>query len=241
MLLGLSLILWVAVLTLNLTLNLSLFGFKLVLQQTQEGKLTIEGFLGLFAAMFIVDMVPGPAVFAISSASMSGGFRRGANITIGLLLADFVFILVVVSGLAYVAEAFEAAFYVLKYCCAAYLVWMGLSLLFSPIKSDPLAHKTTSAGSDILMGFLLTLSNPKAILFYVALFTASVDFAALASMDILGIMACAVLAFGSVNLGYAFIASWANKLTLDREGPCLFNKVAGSILTLTGIGFAVRT
>lgn len=202
--------------------------------------MTIEGFIGLFITMFIVAATPGPAVFSISSASMSGGFSRGLNMTVGLLLADFLFILLVVSGLAFVAESLGLFFTILKYFCAAYLIWMGISLFLSNTNQLNEYNKTVNAGSDMLAGFLLTLSNPKAIIFYVALFPAFVNFTTLTSSDIVGIMICAVLAFGSVNLGYAYISSKAYRLAGTTNASNIFRKFAGAVLTLTGVGVAYR-
>ena len=202
--------------------------------------MTFEGFIGLFAAMFVVAIIPGPAVFAISSASMSGGLRRGLNMTIGLLLADFVFILLAVSGLAFVAETFGPFFTILKYCCAAYLIWMGVSLLLSSSKHTVVDNSTINAGSDILAGFLLTISNPKAIVFYVALFPAFINFNGLSNLDVIGIMGCAVMAFGSVNLVYAYISSRAYRVASNSNRFVWFRKFAGTTLTLTGIGVAAR-
>ena len=202
--------------------------------------MTIVGFIGLFAAMFIVAIIPGPAVFAISSASMSGGFRRGLNMTTGLLLADFVFILLVVSGLSFVAETLGPFFTILKYCCAAYLIWMGVSLFLSSAKQSAVANQPINAGSDMLAGFLLTISNPKAIVFYVALLPAFINFNGVSKLDVIGIMGCAVLAFGSVNLGYAYLSSKAHRIANNSNNFVWFRKFAGTVLTLTGVGVAAR-
>jgi len=202
--------------------------------------LTIEGFIGLFTTMFVVAVIPGPAVFAISSSSMSGGLRRGLNMILGLLLADFVFILLVVSGLAFVAQTLGPLFIITKYCCAAYLIWLGVSLFLSSGKQNTTSNKTINAGSDMLAGFLLTISNPKAIVFYVALFPAFINLNGLSKLNILGIMGCAVLAFGSVNLGYAYLSSRAYRIANDSNSFIWFRKLAGTVLTLTGLGVVVR-
>ena len=191
--------------------------------------------------MFIVAITPSPAVFAISSASMSGDFRRGLNMTIGLLIADFAFILLVVSGLIFVAETLGSFFTILKYCCAAYLIWMGVSLFLSSAKQSIAGNKPINAGSDMLAGFLLTISNPKAIVFYVALFPAFINVNGLSKLDVIGIMGCTVLAFGSVNIGYAYLSSKAYHIANDSNNFAWCRKFAGTVLTLTGVGVASST
>ncbi|MEM0909721.1 MAG: LysE family translocator [Pseudomonadota bacterium] len=202
--------------------------------------MTLESFIGLFIAMIVVAAIPGPAVFAITTASLSGGFRRGLNMTVGLLFADFTFILLGVSGLALVAESLGALFTVIKYLCAIYLIWMGISLLFSSPQKGDLEQEAVSARSDVLAGFLITISNPKAIVFYVALFPAFIDFNTITSLDVLGIMTCAAIAFSSVNLAYAYLSSSASKLASTSRGSNVIRKLAGTVMVATGIGVATR-
>ncbi|MCF2860132.1 LysE family translocator [Pseudoalteromonas sp. SMS1] len=203
--------------------------------------MSIESYIALFSAMFIVGIIPGPAVFAIMTTSLTGGFRRGASMTLGLVVADYVFILLAVSGLSLIAESMGSAFAIIKYVCAAYLVWMGINLCLSKptfvdSTSEPKANRL-----DILAGFLLSMSNPKAIIFYIALFPAFVDFQHITQSDILGIFACATLAFGSVNLGYAYLSSKARTLVSNSRRLGIFNKVAGGTLSATGIAVALRS
>ena len=67
--------------------------------------MSFESFIGLFFAMAIVAALPGPAVVAITTASLTGGFKRGLAMTMGLVMADYVFILLAVSGLTIITEA----------------------------------------------------------------------------------------------------------------------------------------
>ncbi|MDK1286878.1 LysE family translocator [Pseudoalteromonas umbrosa] len=203
--------------------------------------MTIESYLALFSAMFIVGIIPGPAVFAITTASMTGGFQRGAAMTLGLILADYFFILLAVSGLAFIAESMGSTFAIIKYLCAAYLIWMGIKLFRAAPSIDMQTPPATKHHIDILAGFLLTMSNPKAIIFYVALFPAFVDFHTITIADIFGIFICATLAFGSVNLGYSYLSAKAKKFVSTSKRMSIFNKLAGSLLSASGVAVAVRT
>jgi threonine/homoserine/homoserine lactone efflux protein len=201
--------------------------------------LTTEGFIGLFISMFIVAVIPGPAVFSIVTTSMRGGFGRGFNMTLGLLLADFVFILLTISGLGVIAESIGPLFTIIKYLCAAYLIWMGVTLFFSDNEQN-YQNKSVKASSDFFTGFTLTISNPKAIAFYIALFPAFINFSVITTLDILMIMVCAVFAFGAANLGYAYLGSKASEMINKPAKLSIIQKCAGTILTATGISIAVR-
>ena len=202
--------------------------------------MTIENYIALFITMFVVAAIPGPAVFTIVSASITDGFKRGAYMTAGLILADYVFILLAISGLAYVAEILGNAFVVIKYLCAAYLVWIGLSLFLSRPSTAASEQSAQNHHSAIIIGFLLTLSNPKAIMFYVALFPAFVNVQSVSVTDVLGIMACATLAFGSVNLAFAYTSSKASKFVSPSNKSGILRKCAGAIMAGAGITVAAR-
>ena len=161
--------------------------------------------------------------------------------TIGLVLADYVFILLAIFGLSFVAQLMGEAFVIIKYLCAAYLIWMGCSLLMNNDSMTLSEAPQESKGSAILLGFLLTLGNPKAIIFYVALFPAFVDIAAIRVVDILGVMACATLAFGSSNLVYAWLSAQARRLITTSKRMTMIRRFAGTVMTASGLGVALRS
>lgn len=103
------------------------------------------------------------------------------------------------------------------------------------------ANKSKAAVFDMMAGFLLTLSNPKAILFYAALFPAFVDITQITIANTLGIMACATLAFGLVNLGYAMLAGSLAKRIKTTQAYNQLQKIAGMIMAAIGITVALKT
>ena len=80
--------------------------------------MSVESYMALFLAMVTIGAIPGPAVFAVTSASLVGGVKRGILMSIGLTLSDYVFIILAISGLSVVAEFMGEAFVILKYLCA---------------------------------------------------------------------------------------------------------------------------
>ena len=202
--------------------------------------MTIENYIALFITMFVVGIVPGPAVFAIATTAATDGFKRGAYMTASLLLADYVFIILTLSGLSYVAELLGEAFVLIKYACAAYLLWIGLSLILAKptIAAEKAPEK--SKHTVVLAGFLLTLNNPKAIMFYVALFPAFVDINSMSLIDTLGIMICATLAFGSVNIALAYTTAKASQYVSSSNKSGIMRKCAGLVMAGTGLTVAAR-
>jgi threonine/homoserine/homoserine lactone efflux protein len=201
---------------------------------------TIENYIALFIAMFVVALIPGPAVLAITSASVVGGFKRGVYMAAGFICADYVFIILAVSGLSFLAETMGNAFVIIKYSCAAYLVWMGISLFTAKETVQVQEHSSQSKRSAMITGFLLTLGNPKAIMFYVALFPAFVEIERVSFSEVLGIMVYGTLAFGSVNLGYAYLAAQARRFVSTPNRLGLLHKCAGTVMAMSGVAVAIR-
>ena len=125
------------------------------------------------AAILLFLALPGPGTFALLASTAKGGVRGGAAATAGLILGDQVLLWLAVAGVAALLAANPLLFKGVQYLGAAYLVWMGLKLIFakpgnaSPIRIEP-HHYARQA-------FLITLLNPKAIVFYMAFFPLFID------------------------------------------------------------------
>ena len=157
--------------------------------------------------MFILALIPGPGVLVVIGRSLSGGLAHGIATSIGIVLGDYVFILLSVYGLIAIAEVMGNLFFVIKYVGAAYLIWLGLHFLRTPKSNTPVqenSHQTYWA--DGLVGLITTLSNPKAILFYLSFFPAFLDLTSVSLMDVSLILFIATITVGGVMVAYAYIA-----------------------------------
>lgn len=129
---------------------------------------------GAFCAAILVFLaLPGPGTFALLTSTAKGGMRAGAAATFGVIAGDQVLLWLAVAGVAALLTAHPLAFQVVQVAGAAYLAWIGLRLLLArpgqaaPIRIAP-RHYARQA-------FLITLLNPKAIVFYMAFFPLFID------------------------------------------------------------------
>jgi threonine/homoserine/homoserine lactone efflux protein len=203
--------------------------------------MTIDSIFALFCAMLILAIVPGPAVFAIIARSFSSGKLQAAYMTAGIVLGDYIFIVLALFGLSELAEIMGAAFFIIKYISAAYLIWLGIKLL--RIKADSIdieASKNSSLISNFSTGLFITLGNPKAILFYVGFFPAFINVSEVTFYDTSLIMLAATFAFGSVNMCYSLLAVKAKNTFKSPNAATIINKTAGTIMVSTGVLVAVK-
>ena len=198
--------------------------------------------LALFGAMLIVALIPGPAVFAVIARTFSSGFSRGLMMIIGITLGDFIFIIVSLFGLSIIADIMGTAFLIIKYVSAAYLIWLGITLIKSKVTAEDIkSSKESSLIANLITGLMVNLGNPKAIVFYIGLFPAFIDVNQVVTADVLAILGIATIAFGSVNICYALLALRAKKMLKNPNAASLINKVAGTIMVSTGALIAIKT
>jgi threonine/homoserine/homoserine lactone efflux protein len=134
--------------------------------------MSLELYLGYVLACLVVAIVPGPIVTLIVANSVAHGPRAGLLNLAGAQLGNALVVSIVVVGLASILATMSWWFEWLRLAGAAYLVWIGWKLL----RSSGIAElKSVPRGGFVLQGFLVLLSNPKALLFFGAFIPQFVD------------------------------------------------------------------
>ena len=198
--------------------------------------LGISDYGAFCAAILIFLALPGPGTFALLTSTAKGGFRAGAAATLGVIAGDQVLLWLAVAGVAALLAAHPVLFKAVQYAGAAYLAWIGLKLLFakegsaSPIRIEPRDYFRQAA--------LITLLNPKAIVFYMAFFPLFVDPARHQGWFTFAMMAAtvAVLTFGYCATVVMLTHHLADRLRGSPRLTQWLNRVAGTLL----IGFGVK-
>ncbi len=199
--------------------------------------MTLE-ILPFFAfAIFMLAILPGPGIFLTVARAISGGFNHAFFTVLGILMGDLVFILLVTLGLKYIAESLSTLFIVIKYLGGIYLIWLGVNLLFSRAKEEVIIKKEKQKMhyiTDFIAGLTVTLSNPKAIFFYLSFLPAFINIQVLTAIDIVIISVMVGVILGSVMLGYAVAALKTQELTGLGQTNRWIKKVAGGLMISTG-------
>lgn len=199
--------------------------------------------LALFAFAFAVMVAsPGPFVAAIAARSAAFGFRTGAMMALGASLADSIYVVMAVLGLAAVAQTHGWALELLRYIGAGWLIWIGLGLLTartSIIRPEGGAPVNDSMVRAFSVGALLNLGNPKAALFYMSIFPGFFDMSALTVWDAVAIL-CITLPVGMASdCGYAFAAARARGLLRNERAIRRVNRATGGVMVGAGAAIAL--
>ena len=199
--------------------------------------LGITDYWAFVAAILVFLALPGPGTFALLTATGKGGFRAGAAATAGLLVGDQVLLWLAALGIAAVLQGHPTLFRSLQYAGAAYLAYVGLRLVFSRSGAK---STTTELRPDryFRQALLITLLNPKAIVFYMAFFPLFIDPASQRGVITFGVMAITI---AILTLAYCLtLAAFAHAVTVKvrahRVLAGALRRVAGFIL----VGFGLK-
>lgn len=129
---------------------------------------------GTFVATVIIFLlIPGPGNLALITSTGKGGLRGGLAATLGIIAGDQVLMWMAVAGVAALLLAYPAAFDAVQWLGAAYLAWLGARMLLAKPGAAPVLKMR--AGHYLRQSMMITLLNPKAIVFYMAFFPLFVD------------------------------------------------------------------
>lgn len=206
-----------------------------------------DAWLSFSLASLVIILVPGPSVLFVVGRSLAHGPRDGILSVVGNALGGLPLVIAVALGLGVLVAGSIVAFTVVKIVGAAYLVYLGVRAWRSaPGDSDALrdgaSTRRTSVRRTVAEGFAVGVSNPKTIVFFVAVLPQFVDVAA-------GSVALQMVVLGTTFLvialacdsGWAVLAGTARGwfarsgrlVSMRRTGAAMLVGLGGTLL-LTG-------
>jgi threonine/homoserine/homoserine lactone efflux protein len=200
--------------------------------------MSLEIYLAYVLACAVITLIPGPTVTVIIANSLAHGTRAGLANVAGTQLGLAAMMGILVVGLSSVIAAMGWLFDWVRIAGAIYLVWIGWKLLRAPeALADP-KNAAVPRGGFVLQGFLVLMSNPKALLWFGAFIPQFVDPRGnyVAQIALLGVtaMAVALLSDGA----YAVLTGRAG-LLLRKDRVRLVSRVGGSLLVGGGLWLAL--
>jgi threonine/homoserine/homoserine lactone efflux protein len=193
--------------------------------------------------VFIASIIPGPSMLLALTHGMHYGARKTIASAMGNVTVTLIQAAISIAGLGAILIASEAVFQLIKWAGAAYLIYMGVSILRSPKMSLPQGEsddsvKWSSLRKMYLQAVFVTAGNPKAILFFTAVFPQFIDPNApfLSQLCIL-LSACAFIAFGCFMI-YAIAGQKIVSLFSGATAGKYIKRIIGCTFIGAGIGLA---
>lgn len=188
---------------------------------------------------FLLNLTPGADCLFIAMRSASQGFRAGVAASLGVCSGCFVHVMAAALGLSAILATSALAFTLVKLLGAAYLIYIGASLLFRRAVAAPAPSAPAQPASVFRQGFLTNVLNPKMALFFLAFVPQFIDPAAPSK-------ALAFIFLGTIFTAnsaiYCLILAWcvsrAALLGMGRQAGQWLGRIAGGIFVALGLHLA---
>lgn len=192
-------------------------------------------------ALAIAAIIPGPGIIALVARALGSGFRPTLPMLFGIVVGDVAYLAAAILGLAWVATQFAMVFTVLKYAGAAYLLYMAWGFWRSGITSETIqARKAKGGWGSFVAGLLVTLGNPKTIIFYLALLPNLFDLSLIGPADFAVLIGLTIIVLLVTLSPYIVLAGRARLLLQTPKALLFMNRFAGTCLAGAATAIAVR-
>jgi threonine/homoserine/homoserine lactone efflux protein len=200
--------------------------------------MTLSGFLAYSGALALAAIIPGPQIVAIVAQALHSGYRKAAWMTAGMVVGDVLYLLSALAGLAYIAATFTTLLIVIKWAGVAYLCWLAYQFWTAPNSPQP-RQESSTAGSVFGSGILVTLGNPKSVLFYVSILPTVVDVNALSGADIVLLLVTTAAILTLAQYPFALAGARARMALTSPRAMSMMNRSAA--LCMGGAAVAIAT
>lgn len=197
--------------------------------------MTLLDFASLFLIAFVFVITPGPGTLAVFAKSMSQGFMPAFYLSLGMVLGDLMYLSVVLFSLDLFAEVITPLMDYVRILGGLYLVYLGYGAWNAhKVKlSSKARHKSNT--KEFLTGLLISLTNPKVMIFYIAILPAFIDLSQVSLLYALEILATVgvglITGISAINITVGKIKQIFAKPGMDVR----INKISGIIMMSVGV------
>lgn len=195
--------------------------------------MTEINYLALALASVVFAITPGPGIVALIAVSVSRGALTGAVMSFAMVWGDMVYLVLAIISLASIAHSLEGVMLVIRIAGGLYLGWFGYRQMISPpISAKTVAVNARTLGVAAASGFMISVTNPKVIVFYLSFLPLFMDLGQLRGGQALAVPAVIFASVWAAVLVVVVSASKARKLVTGEVSGRWVNRVTGAMLIL---------
>ncbi len=194
-----------------------------------------DSFATIATAFFIVTVSPGPANIALSGVSAGFGRRSGLLFGSGLAVGLGFWGVVAATGLGAILQAATGVLTALKLLCGLYLLWLAFQSARSAIKPAETKNSVRGGGRWFLQGLVLNLSNPKAVIAWMAALTVGLDASGTIYNVAVATSICIAISFANY-FGYAIVFSASFMMNGYRRIHRWVDGALAALFAIAGFG-----
>ncbi|HEM7760061.1 LysE family transporter [Acinetobacter baumannii] len=188
--------------------------------------MSLQVWFAYMLACWVISISPGAGAIASMSSGLNYGFRHGYWNAIGLQIALLIQIMIVAAGVGVLFATTPLAFQAVKWFGVAYLLYLAYLQWTAPVKDIKIQHekKDKSVSALLLNGFVVNISNPKAIVFLLAVLPQFLDLSKPQWIQYLIMAATMVTIDLIVMAGYTGLASKVLRLLRSPKQQKYLNR-----------------
>lgn len=208
--------------------------------------MTLQSWLIYLLFVLAATATPGPAVLFIMTNAALHGRHKAVFCALGNITGLLFMGILSVTGLGALLSASEPAFNLIKYCGAAYLIYLGVKLCLQKGPGlneiqDEIASTAVPSSKLFLQAFIVAVSNPKAIVFLTALFPQFINIDAPLPPQFLILIATLMILSFTFLMTYGILAHQAKTwLAAPRRVRCV-SRVSGAVFMGFGVLLAASS
>ncbi len=207
--------------------------------------MNIEFWLLYVSVVFMASIIPGPSMLLALTHGVRYGYKKSISTALGNTLASIIQAIIAISGLSIIFTTSGILFEIIKYIGAIYLIYIGIMLFKTPTQNmlniDNINEDNTSVFSLFSQAFFIAIGNPKAIIFFTALFPQFISANDTPLFQyILMTITLGLIAFACMMI-YSIAGDKANIFLRTSTLGKYLNKITGGIFISAGCGVALKS
>ncbi len=196
-------------------------------------------YLAFVVATAIMIALPGPSVLLAVAHGVSFGWRRALATVVGETMGIAVQLAVAVIGMSSLLNFFARAFELLRWAGSAYLVYLGIKLWRDARGTLEPGTSPASKGNLLIQGLVITLPNPKSLIFIAAFLPQFIDPTRPLGPQFAAIIPTFLAITLTVTSAWAVLAGSARGFLKSRDAVAWVLRVSGGLMVLSGLGLAL--
>ncbi|HEX7012881.1 MAG TPA: LysE family translocator [Steroidobacteraceae bacterium] len=200
------------------------------------------GSLAVFCVAYLLATAsPGPAVAAIVARTLSHGTRGITSFIAGFVVGDLIWFTLAATGMAMLAQKAKPVFLVVKYAGALYLLYLAYRSWTAPLAVIEADHAPPErSGRLFLVSLMITLGNPKVMVFFLALLPTIIDMREMGVALYLEAAVAMIVILSAVLTSYVLAAVRARRFFKSAHALRWVNRIAGTAIGGAAVAVATR-
>ncbi|MEI5998109.1 LysE family translocator [Paraburkholderia bengalensis] len=203
--------------------------------------MALSGLLVFALALIVAAGSPGPSIAALVARVLTNGFRDVLPFLAAMWIGEALWLTCAVAGIAVLARTFAFVFIVLKFAGVAYLLFLAWKMWFAPAEvHEGALPRGQSPARMFAAGLMVTLGNPKIMIFYVALLPTIVDLSRVGTLAWLELTLTMFAVLMTVDFVWALAAVKARALLKSRRAVRIANRASATMMAGAAAAIATR-